>query len=807
MFYIPSRSDPLNAILVVIQPMLFDISTDIYAFFLANLEYMINTNLLVTVLARAVFIFFFVLDHTTLLKGKDTQPAIKEARKMKGVDWAWFFTKEALFIGLGFVHLILAIAIVGYSLMLSGSHALACAKRSKFKVNLVFAWIIAVLAKFVVPVLGMVAAIVMIYLDTDTSAWSILYGPAIAIAAFSARSVAALVLRNLRSPEGTMETALKAAKREIAGRTPRIVKVLLLVSIVMGPVGYYLYLDATSGIVNWEETITTPDGAQLSTAVYRLRSATGPQPVLLMRHPYNKGDIFTSGTSVYSTLLQGYTVVLQDQRGRFESTGKFIPFIDDDKDGALTVSWIKNQSWCNGKIASFGGSAGAVNQYYYADEPTGALKFQTLLIGSPEIHDHLIFQGGAFRKGLLESWLAMIAVQNEPERPTEYADALAWYFAHPLKDNAWNGTSLSLNNRYANVKVSALHVGGWYDIFDQGTIDGFVGYNYNGSASAIGKQRLVMGPIGHGNFGELSKDFNHASTLRFRGGDISGHANWEAEMRNAAIFGSDINWSAPRVAYYLMGDVNDLACTANKWYYADDWPVPHSDTVYYLQGDKSLATGVPGTNQTLSYLYDPADPVMTRGGNNFVSTVASLEPDALGVPNEGRVLQYEGIGPYDQQAAGNLGRSDVIVFQSPVLAAPVSVVGRVTVDLWIASNCTDTAFTAMLMDEFTNGSCYNVLDGITVARYREGFDHAAGDLQDGKYYKISIDLWSTAWQFNTGHRIKLAISSSNYPRFERHPNNSLPLTNHPGGFNIANNTILCGPGIYNASIVLPTAAL
>ncbi len=170
-------------------------------------------------------------------------------------------------------------------------------------------------------------------------------------------------------------------------------------------------------------------------------------------------------------------------------------------------------------------------------------------------------------------------------------------------------------------------------------------------------------------------------------------------------------------------------------------------------------------------------------------------------------MNFEGIGPYDQQQAGNLKRKDVIVFETAPLGSPVSVVGRIAVNLWVASNCTDTAFTAMLMDRYEDGRCYNVLDGIQVMRYREGPDHLAANMAGGQYYRITIDLWSTAWQFNTGHKITVAISSSNYPRFERHPNNSLPASNHPGNFYIANNTILCGAGIYNASIVLPTVTL
>nr|MDO8086199.1 CocE/NonD family hydrolase [Candidatus Sigynarchaeum springense] len=790
--------------------MLLDMVSDIYGYFLDNLEGMIETNLLVTSVARALFVLFFVLDYITLVRGKETPHAIKESCKMGIVDWAWFFTKEVLFIGLGFVHVVFAIAIVGYSLMLSGSHVVACAKRSKFKINLVFAWIIAIFVKYSVPILAMIAAIVMIYLDTDPTAWNILGGASMAIAAFAGRSIAALVLWKAGERIVSMESALKAAKRRIARKTPRMFKVILLTCIFVFPLISVLYIDAKVGIQYWTETITTPDGVQLSTDVYRLRSASSPQPVLLMRHPYGKGDVVSSGKSIYRLFLQGYTVVIQDQRGRFASSGKFIPFIDDYKDGALTVSWIKNQSWCDGNIASFGGSAGAISQYFYADEPTGALKFQTLIAGSPEFYDHAIFQGGAFRKGMIETWMKEILEDgNEPRRPNEYSDDIAWLFAHPLKGPAWNSTSLSMNGRYANVKVSALHVGGWYDIFSQGTIDGFVGYNYGGGASALGKQRLVMGPFGHGTFGDLSDYFNHSSSLRFSDGDTSGHASWEAEMRDAAIKGTPINWSAPCIAYYLMGDTVHPTANANKWHYAYQWPVPHINQTYYLYGNKTLGTSVPPSNQTISYLYDPTNPVPTRGGNNL-NQIASLEGDGIGVPSSDdptRVLNFEGIGPYDQQRAGNLGRDDVVVFESAPLGAPVSVVGRIYVNLWVASNCTDTAFTAMLMDRYEDGRCFNVLDGIQVMRFREGYDHVAANMNGGQYYRISIDLWSTAWQFNTGHRITLAISSSNYPRFERHPNNSLPASNHPGNFNVANNTILCGTGIHNASIVLPTVAL
>ncbi|NMC03928.1 MAG: CocE/NonD family hydrolase [Candidatus Lokiarchaeota archaeon] len=789
--------------------MLLDSISDLYRVLLASLETMIKTNLLVTFVARVIFIAAFSLDYGTFVKGKDTPPAAKEARGMKITDLAWFFTKEIMIIALGFLHLVFTVAIAGYSLMLAGSHVVACAKRSKYKINIVLAWIIAAIIKYTTPILAMLAAITMMFLNTDPTAPSLLWGSVIAVVSFSVRSTAAFLLKTYRTLDLTMETALKAAKRDIARKTPRAAKILLLAGIIASPVLFYVYMDNTVGIRYWTVALTMPDGTQLSTDIYRSSAATGPQPVLLMRTPYNKGDITTTGELAFPFLQQGYTVVFQDQRGRFKSTGKFIPFIDDYKDGAFTVSWIKNQSWCNGKIASWGGSAGAVNQYCYGDEPTGALKFQTLIVGSPEFYD-ILYPGGALRKSLVERWNTDNWIMNKPTRLTEYDDSISWIVGHPVKNAAWNSTSLSMNNRFANVNVSAIHVGGWYDVFSQGTIDGFVGYNYHGGSGAQGKQRLVMAPIAHGNFGEMSSTFSGASTLRFKNLEGDPTWIWEAQMRSAAIFGTTMNWSDPCVAFYLMGDVNDENVNANKWFFANQWPLPHANTTLYFHGNKTLSGNVPASNASMSYLYDPAFPVNTKGGNNLYQYTA-LELDALGTPDPAygnlRKKYPVGIGPYDQKQAGNLGRADVIVFESGVLSAPLTIVGRVKADLWVASNCTDTAFTVMLMDEYTNGSCYNVLDSILVTRYRNGVDHEAGDLQAGKYYRITVDLTSTAWQFNAGHKIKVAISSSNYPRFERHPNNNLPLTNHPGSFNTANNTLLCGTGIYNASIVLPTVTI
>lgn len=785
--------------------------------FLAYAKSMVNVYLLVTIIGRGIFIFFFMLDHFTLVKGKDTPQAIMESRRMRGIDWAWFFGKESMFIMLGFLHFFFMLMVTGYSLMLAGSHAVACARRSKYKVSLVFGWIICAILKYMLPIGAIVYTAYESFNETGNTMLVALAGVIIAIGAFSTRSIAGLALKKKRYPNYTIETALKAAKRTIIQKIPRGGRVIILIAIIVCPLLFYFYLDATVGMDYFTIYIPTTGGYSLATDVYRIRDA-GPQPVVLIRTPYGKGDFLSEGAMAYQFVEQGYTVVFQDMRGRFASMNDanqpVMQFLNDYYDGRTTVSWIKNQSWCNGNISSYGASAVGINQYEYADEPTGALKFQDIEVATPEIYTQMLFPGGAFRKGLVEGWLAAINASNSPTRtPDELTSDLATIFDHPLMNGTfYNTMSLATNDRYANIHASAIHIGGWYDIFDQGIIDGFSGYQYNGGTGAYGHQRLIMGPIGHGAFGGLAKDGLPIKFLEFPNPTFSLQEEWENEMRDAACQGMHINWSKACVAYYLMGDVDHPGPGANLWHTASQWPLPDTNNVsWYLNGNMSLTTAPAATNKNNSFLYNPVNPVPTIGGNNLFD-ITTLQPGSLGVLQaNGRVDNFEGIGPYDQNETlpdgiGNvLLRPDVLVYSSPVLSSPLTVTGRVTVRLNVTTNCTDTAFTAKLMDEYSNGNCFNILDGIQVLSARNGPNIQVAAV-NGKTYSITIDLWSTAYQFNTGHRIVLAISSSNYPRFERNPNKlELPNDNpEQNGFCIANNTICIMP-ITGSALELPVS--
>ncbi|MFX0101587.1 MAG: CocE/NonD family hydrolase [Candidatus Hodarchaeota archaeon] len=775
---------------------------DIYTNFTFNLEDLINTNLLYSALARVIFIVFFLCDYLPLQFGKsesESHSVSREIRKKNWKDWIWFAGKETMIILVGMLHLSITILVIGYSFMLAGSHMVASAKRSQYKANLVFAYILGIFIKYVVPILAIIASAYMFIEGTDPNAFDLLFGTTVASLMFSTRTIIGFVLMKKVERRTNIEDAFKTSKKNIAQRTPRVIKVAFLSVVVISPIALYLVIDNTVAIKYWTEMVPSEfDGTLLATDIYRSKSASVPQPVILIRTPYGKGSLGSSlNAFVVNFIKEGYVVVYQDMRGTHASNGDFEGFLYDAYDGNSTVNWIMQQDWCDGNIGSWGGSAFAINEYYYAGETPNGLKYQEMAAGSPELYDHIVFQGGAFRKALYETWLIAMTF-SIGKLYDAYHENLNNTFTHPTKDAFWNTTSLSMNNRYANVNVTGLHIGGWFDPFQQGTIDGFNGYNHNGLSFALGHQRMIMGPGGHGIF-----QYDGIGDLTFpRGTELFG--GWSTELKNFALKGINMDWSGPNVAYYLMGEKQNTATGANKWVYTNDWPLNHTDDPWYFHGNGSLLNSTIATQENISYIYDPSNPVPTVGGNNLME-VAALDLSAI----RGKIKNYEGIpiykelwqgiGPKDhtsQEVLENVGenpllRPDVINFTSAELTQPVNVVGRITARLNVSSNCTDTAFTVKLLDVYPNGRIFNINDGILIMRRRNGLDQD-DTMVPSTTYLVDVDLWSTAYQFNTGHRIMVAISSSNYPRFERHPNTFSTLNNNPTNITIANNTLHLG---------------
>ncbi|MHA2120837.1 MAG: CocE/NonD family hydrolase [Promethearchaeota archaeon] len=463
-------------------------------------------------------------------------------------------------------------------------------------------------------------------------------------------------------------------------------------------------------------------------------------------------------------------------RGTHDSEGgsRFLLFTKSYLDGVDTLDWILDQSWCNGKIASSGPSALCLNQYYYAGMGPEGLVAQQLWFGTPEMFDHAIYQG-SYHKSSVETWIESTA----PDNYEFQINTLFNYF--PKNDTLYNSTSLSipLGPRYSNVSVAAIHVGGWYDHFLQGTIDGYINYDDNSAVIARGKQKLIMGPWTHVNLFDSTKQGELIYPKNSIGFDLA--FSWERSVFDYALLGKPTNWDGERVAYYLMGDVDTHSNDWNYWRYAYDYPLDHIDDKWYFTSVGGLINStLPVVNHNFSYSYDPRNPVPNLGGQN--------QP-------------FDPAGPMDQSSIES--RSDVLIFETPILSEAVETVGRIWGNLFVTSNCTDTDFTIKLTDVYPDGRSMLITDGSLTMRSRYNYTSnvfMSGDQFD--VYNITVDCWTSAYVFAPGHKIRIAISSSNYPRFAANPNTGARLANSYLAYSIANNTLLVGPD-YPSSIILP----
>lgn len=501
------------------------------------------------------------------------------------------------------------------------------------------------------------------------------------------------------------------------------------------------------------------DGVRLATDVYNFRLRPLPHGTILIRTPYDKNSLSSLGF-IFSLL--GYPTVIQDMRGRYESEGINTVYQNSHTDGPDTLEWIANQRWCNGKIVTVGPSALGINQYFMAGANPKDLAGQFIMVATPNLHRHAIYQGGQFRHSLVTGWL-------KSQDSSYLLDEI--YANENFTLEFWS--NVSLDGKWDNVTVPAVHFGGWYDIFLHGTIEGFQGYQHQGGAGAQGKSKLIIGPWTHEGFitqtqGQLTYPKNSMGLWAFR--------VFHDLLRQYSMSRSTAYDTWPAVMYYVMGDVDSADAPGNEWRYADDWPIPAQSTHWYLHADSVVSLEYPSGDTTLTYSYDPTDPVPTVGGQN------------LRLP----------AGPYDQREIEN--RDDVLVFTSEVLEQPYEATGPITARLFVSSDCPDTDFTVKLTDVYPDGRSMLITDGILRMRNREGADHWQF-MQPGELYEIEVDLWSTSYIWNAGHQIRVSISSSNYPRFLANPN-TVDGIHQNTTYAIAQNTIHLGENT-PSSIILP----
>jgi hypothetical protein len=732
----------------------------IVIFFLINvngytsLTQILIVNLPLVIVSRAVYLLLYLYRIKDLLNPRQESPGYSP-KKFK----IFLFLKHFAIIILSIIYLPVAITVIIYSLLLISDHIKHIGTNRGIKILEINGYII----KTMLPFIGIV--------------YFIFQQNYLAIAGI-AMSFLLYILFRIKEKDFSIEILKEKFVTRWLYRT-KIGKistaVFLMVTII-----FSLFIITSIGLYDEpnSKTYYVPmrDGTLLATDVYFSPGSFGtPKPVILVRTPYGKTGF---AYDLYSTFyfIQDYHLVIQDLRGTGDSGGgqKFLLFTKSYQDGVDTVNWVMNQPWCNKKIGSVGVSALAINQYFYAGMKPEGLLAQSLWFGTPELFDHAIYQG-AYHKSSVETWIESTAPNNYDYQINKIFE----YF--PKNVTLYNSTSLSIpiGPTYSNISVAGIHVGGWYDHFLQGSIDGYMGYDDLGASEAQGHQRLIMGPWTHGNiFGGKQGQLVYPENSN--GFDLI--FGWEQEIFDEVLRGIPANWDGARVAYYQMGSLDTKSDDWNYWRYAYDWPLDHVNHTWYFTKDGSLLKDTfPSENYNFSYLYDPRDPVETLGGQN--------QPFDLN-------------GPYNQRPVEQ-NRSDVLLFETEALTNPVEIVGRILGHLYITSNCTDTDFTVKLTDVYPDGRSMLITDGCFTMRSRQGYDKEvfmSGNKTD--IYEIFVDCWTTAYTFASGHKIRVAISSSNYPRYAKNPNTGAPLAESYLNYNIGNNTILTGPD-HPSGIILP----
>lgn len=517
------------------------------------------------------------------------------------------------------------------------------------------------------------------------------------------------------------------------------------------------------------------DGTLLSTDVVR-PDAPGKFPTLLLRTPYNKNG---GGDQLWFA-ERGYAVVTQDVRGKYDSGGAYTLFRSEANDGYDTNEWIGAQPWSNGKVGTMGGSYPGYTQLAQGVSNSKYLVSISTALTTGDVFNNWVYNDGALFLAFALPW-GGIGMHGHTFHTLPATDWPAIYEHLPLatidraaghtnpgfrellkhpraNDPFWKG--ISLENDIRNISVPLLVLGGWYDLFLRGTLqDDKTIRNESKSELARRQKRLIIGPWAH-NGGvrnntpgrettgpDRSIDFGPEAEIDTRNLHLRWHDHWLKGIDN----GVD---SEPPVKIFVMGE--------NSWRYENEWPLARTQyTKFYLgsegransaAGDGTLSSVQPGNRphaaETDRFVYDPAQPVPTLSGGGICCVVP--------------------FGPWDQRKAEV--RSDVLVYTTPVLTSPIEVTGPIAVKLFAATSAKDTDWTAKLVDVHPDGYAQNIQDGIIRARYRNGKAAPAALLTENKVYEYTLDLWATSTVFLPGHRIRLEISSSNFPRFDRNLN-------------------------------------
>lgn len=552
------------------------------------------------------------------------------------------------------------------------------------------------------------------------------------------------------------------------------------------------------------------DGTTLYADVYR-PSAPGRYPVILFRHPYDKAPVasLTYAHAVWYA-RHGYVVVNQDVRGRWKSEGEWYPFLHEADDGEDTVEWAAGLPGANGRVGMMGFSYFGATQLQAAVRRPPSLKCICPGMTTGQYFEGWTYNQGAFALAFAASWAAYLASGEAKRRGDDVATGallaaffngpnlygylplrdypplagndLAPYYRdwldHPTYDEYWRRWSVDTD--YSRVDVPALHVAGWYDVFLSGTVGNFEALRRQaGSERSRASQKLLAGPWYHIPWTPMPGQL-------YLGPQASNHAVNEWQIRWFDQFLKDEQTGvldAP-VTLFVMGD--------NVWRDESEWPPRGTRFVdYYLHsggransatGDGTLSPEPPGHEPPDLYSYDPLFPVPSAGGHSCCfPNVAPMGMEAQGLPE---------------------AFNAVLVYTSPPLERDLEVTGPVAATLYAASSAVDTDFTVTLCDVHPDGRSFNIQDGIVRARYRDSLTRPTLITPD-EVYEYCIQLGPACNVFKAGHRIRVDVTSSSFPQWDRNLNTGGPLGREGLARAVVANQVMLHQDRYASRITLP----
>lgn len=508
------------------------------------------------------------------------------------------------------------------------------------------------------------------------------------------------------------------------------------------------------------ERVAMRDGARLTTRVY-LPEGHGPWPVILVRNPYNMWNVFDPIMRIF--VRYGYAVVHQDVRGRFDSDGEWLPLLNERRDGLDTIDWILAQPWQDGNIGLWGASYLSAAQWAVAADMPPQVKTMVPMIIGTDLRN-VVYEKGAFRHEIFTFWAALMpgkrlaltnfsayrkAIGHWPPIEVDqrfFGADLPWYREWQRSPNAsarlWNLPDAEmLKSVVEHVRVPVMMLTGWYDIFLESQIDDWQ------RLATRKDSRILVGPWTHllGLMGDGVKDFPRAGNAGHQLGRI---VNWfDHHLKGMPLE----PWGPVRT--YEIGE--------GVWHDRTVWP-PATTTVTLgfsrLRHAGSCSGGrlTPGPSEpgTVGWTYDPRNPVPTRGGGPMLAFVMPGWTDAM---------------PSNRDQAGLCDRADVVSFVSPPLERPLRLAGKPVVTLTVSSTASDTAFTAKLIEVSPRGKAINVRDSITTLAYRNDSPEPL-PYAPGRPVTVTIDMWPIEWTFQPGSRLRIDLSSSNWPAYHAHAN-------------------------------------